>query len=954
MLLGHDSGFRLIPWNLLKNYFYSRSPTINFGMDWSVYKAFLVTQFPETILSSVTGSVVWGQHIALVLWFFIIGFAMWLGIYLVFPDNKYRFLRLWSSLFAMYNFYILQGWFIAERAKFSLFAALPIAVALLYRSIILKKNIVTHSLVFGILYFLLNGGGSPPLYGATFVGLACTFIIFSISGISESGRGVLKRLCLIALGFSFCFFILNAYWIMPQIGLYLGTYSQAVGDYGGIEGLIAWERMISKNASVINLLRLQGIPDWYDNIYHPFAHQFFTNNLLIIASFLPAILVFVGGIFLLCKRIAVRESRYILSLYIILFIGLVLAAGSHPPFGAVYIWAMRHVPGFAIFRSSFYKFAPLVWVPMIILSGFILNEVVYRIKNRFAKGFVAVCLLTALLCYHYPFFISNFFQFSKKFTTRVTVPSYVTASANVMNKADPYSGNILLYPPLDRGFINKPIDTYKWGFYSLDILPRSISTIPIIANDATGPGGELINRVYESLESRDTYAFFNVATILRIRSILVRRDIQTSSSQPIPDIAPIAASFGLTKIFDQGEWQLWTLPSPSVPPLIQAVSAVNFFRGDLSVSGSDIIGQGDALPVVETGSGTNQKMINSIAKSIIYGSECYFCKKDEWDTYVFGITLPTPRILPGSIAYRYVRWKEERESAKAKSDTERIDVLIAHAQTRLGEYVALGGAKNAGHLQSAQLQYESAMNEAVKIMEGLAPRERTIYANRILAYLLAQQRELRKAPDFESNFQTMIARVQPRVWMGDGQQEYRYGLTVDTASYYQLLVYEVAPQVLKVDGSLLTSPKNLFLGAGYHTIEFAASVDEFSKPAPSVFAVRKQEFPQSDPPNVTFTQKNPDLVVVHIENAQHPFLLLYNTGFDSRWKLGDSKGTREENRQVRTNGFANGWIIDKQGTYDATIYYQPQNIFYLGGVITMFGLMGGIIYLTRRKIKKAV
>ncbi len=953
MLLGHDSGFRLMPVVNLKNLFYSWNPIVNFGIDWALYKAFLVTQFPETLFSVLTGSILWGQRIALVLWFFLIGFGMWLGIYLVFPQKQYRFLRLWSSAFAMYNFYILQGWFIAERAEFSLFAALPIAVALLYRTIIRKKNIVRHAIAFGLLYFILNGGGSPPLYGATLVGLVCSFIIFSIIAIRKDGRGVLKRLCFIACGMSVSFLTVNAYWVLPQLSLYLGTYSQTVGAYGGIEGLIAWEGVISKNASIINLLRLQGIPDWYDNVYNPFAHQFLTNHLLIIASFIPAIIVFVGSIFLLWKRKNIRQIWFLVCLYILLLIGLVLAAGSHPPFGVAFIWAMRHVPGFAIFRSSFYKFAPLVWIPMIILSGFMLNSVLQSIKGRLVQALIAAGFITGLFVYHYPFFVSDIFQFSKDFTTRVSVPPYVTDTAKVMNSADPYSGNILIYPPLDAGFINQPIDTYRWGFYSLDVLPRLISTVPIIANDATGTGGELVNRMYEALDSHDRRSFFNLASILRVRSILVRRDVQFSKPQPAPDFVPIATAFGLTKTFDKGEWQLWDLPG-SAPPIVQAAGAVTDFQGDLSASGSDIVGVEPAVPVVEIGDGTGAGPATSLATSIVYGGECYFCKTAEWNKYVSGITILRPRILPGSVAYPYITWKEERENNNAKTGSAKIDVLIAHAQTRLGEYMEFRTENNIARLQSAQARYELAMNDAVKIMDNLSGRDKTVYANRILAYFLAQQRELGKDPEFESYFQTMIVRVQPLVWMGDGQQEYRYGLTVDTDANYQLLVYDVSSQTLKLDGSLVTNPKNVYLTAGFHTVELTAAADNVPRQQPAVYAHRNHESINISSPAVTFIQKNPTNVTVHINNAQKAFLLLYNAGFDARWKIKINGETLQESRHVLTNGFANGWIIDTKGTYDATIYYQPQSIFYIGAVITIAGFVCVAIILTVRKDQQRI
>jgi hypothetical protein len=51
------------------------------------------------------------------------------------------------------------------------------------------------------------------------------------------------------------------------------------------------------------------------------------------------------------------------------------------------------------------------------------------------------------------------------------------------------------------------------------------------------------------------------------------------------------------------------------------------------------------------------------------------------------------------------------------------------------------------------------------------------------------------------------------------------------------------------------------------------------------------------------------------------------------------------------NGYANGWYINKTGTYTITLEFQPQNLFYAGSAISVTTLILCIIYVSKEKIK---
>src|SRR5438046_113625 len=91
---------------------------------------------------------------------------------------------------------------------------------------------------------------------------------------------------------------------------------------------------------------------------------------------------------------------FTILLLLLSLVGIFLSAGGHPPLGNVYIFMMKHIPGFASFRSAYYKFMPTVYLSFAILIA----TAVYYLLNKFsskAKFCGGVILIFLTLLYHY-------------------------------------------------------------------------------------------------------------------------------------------------------------------------------------------------------------------------------------------------------------------------------------------------------------------------------------------------------------------------------------------------------------------------------------------------------------------------------------------------------------------------------------------------------------------------
>jgi len=862
ILLGHDAGFRLDYLSQIPNLFYSWDPKYNFGSDWSMFKGFIVTQMPEIAFSTLAGSFARGEQIALVFWFAVMGVGMLILLRRIFPEPKYIFFRVFTSIFYMYNFFILSGWTIGERAKFSLYAALPLGLLLLFN--VFKRNtpIIRTGIMFGLLYFFLNGGGVLPLYGGT-------IIVFGVAFLYFARKKSLQFNAQVFAAFLLPFLLLNAYYIIPNISLLLISYGPSVGAQGGIDGLIAWERVISANASFMNLIRLQGMPSMYNNPWQPFTHILLTNPLFTAASFIPIIVILIGVMYIRPKHPFIR------FLILLLPFGLIFTMGTHPPTGILFEFAMKKIPGFVMFRSSFYKFAPAFWLPMIVLTGYFLNELIRVLKYKHIRLVFGIFCIIGLLLYHYPFFTTEQFAIGNGFSTRIQIPDYLTYITRDIKRYVKENDAVLVMPKMKEFSPALPADMYTWHYFGLDIFPRNAVNRRFIANDSGDP---IVSSLYNALYVGDGERFHRLAGIGGINYVLWRADAisapdSTSRAQHMLENDP-----KIERVYATGQWTLYRVPNTYE----LAVAGAGQFKG---YEGTDASGTylAETYGHVVT-PGTD-----------FFQAECIMCDTNEYAKLVDSIVLPKTRIAPGSPLFVFEKWREDRLMAQVKGiPKERIDGDLALAI----KYLAWGlPEKSRVFLQ-----------DALGMWKTLSGRDKVVYAIRLKAYLDALKQPV---PD-------VLAKS---IWMSESGV-YRYITPVREG--YTILTNEGSPVFT-------------------HTTDQLDFIEVHSGgSAPIVFQQKMTVSTSGVSPAITFQKLNPTTYRVHVASGGR-YLLILKEQFDPRWKI-SIRGSH-----VKVDGFANGWILDEKGSYDATIYYDPQNYFYFGLWLTGITFVSSVYYVVKKK-----
>ncbi len=832
IIIGHDSGFRLNYFEHLKNLFYSWNANHNFGSDWAILKGFLIIQAPESFFSFIFNSVWLGEIATFIFWFFIMGLAMYVTIRNFFPEKEYAPARLIGSIFYMYNFFILQGWFIAERAKFSLFAALPLGFLIIYKALSREYSLLRSTILFSLLSFFLNGGGSPPLYGSLVLTYAVTFLFLTLTNIKRNGFKEIIFSMKVFLSIFLGFFLINSYFIFPQIYTALNSYSGMLSSVGGISGILAWEAAINKYASILNLLRLQGIPDWYDNPNHIYAGEFINNPALIVLSFIPILLI-VAGLSLIKMSSLKDKAKIIYLLLIIMIIGVVFASGSHPPFGFLYVFLVKHLPGFAIFRSAIYKFGPALWMSLIFLSAIYLNLIINKyVKSKKVYKIVVLSSVIFILFYHFPFFASNFFKFSNPFTTKVIIPNYIYEANNYLN-SDKKDLNILLLPRLDPYY---RVDSYKWGFWSLEPISKLSLNHPVISNDTVSP--EIINEIYESDNkdySNKLLGMFGINKLI-LRNDVLYNDKKTDIHNLSKEIDGIIGSSNVSLDKKYGEWEIYDVSSSNYTPYASAQEKVidaNINKKHLEY----LLGNEDKSSIAvfnEAENDLSRDIIGKISKKSYFEPECYLCQDREFNNLKNQIEINDSNILPGSIFYKIKKYRENKLRAKFSNGPGEIDFNLSMANKRISEYKGilrsedLSALQKEKYLKSVSDEYKSEIENAVLKAKNLSEIEKNKYNIKIYTYLEAQLSYLKEINfDLDSSVNKELnyfvnkkeKELQSDFWYSTGMNK-KLIINIDKEGDYFIGSYSKnRKENFMLDGKYMAINNNYHLKTGSHIIE---------------------------------------------------------------------------------------------------------------------------------------
>lgn len=940
IIFGHDASFYLNHWENLVSLFYAWNPIQNLGMNWPFMRGYIPAVVLEELFLRLTGSFSVMQMVIAVGWFFAMMMSMYILVWSVFPDKKYSIMRLAASILYGYNFFILHAWVIFERPKFSAYILLPLTIALIHKLYEKKIHFLQGFILFWLISLLFNAGALPPLLGTTILAILFSLVWYWIVQIKIEGtRGLLWGVKVVLLLF-FGYLLSNIYWILPFIFFSLVSYASYVGSVGSIEGTIAWEKMVSENASYANLLRLQGNPEWLHTVEHPYASIYMQNPVLIFLSIGVFAVILVGWMIKSRRRESSSSTSIMWILMTLLSVfGLFMMAGTHAPFGKFYELAMRYIPGFATFRSSYYKFASITYLSVSWLFGYSLQRIVdtLRLKHRI-KGLLGGVVIVGLVAFFFPYWTRNIFQFQKDYTTKISVPNYTWEMKKYIEKNTSAQARILVMPKLDEGYIGAPLDTSVWGFYCLAPF-ASLSTNRTIMYNGLG-GLDSVLTLYDHFEKGDDEAFLKIARTLGITHILYRTDVRLSPS--FEKATPLRfwedalhQKTYVKKEYTAGAWTLYKIDDASITPMV--FSADKMVTGEMQKGHfSDLLGSTPSHALA-----FNQQTVpQSFVQEQFYEAQCMYCRENELASFIEGIDIDA--YGKTSLITKYFQQRREEKQFKELSDQDprKIDMYIVFANRALARW---GTSGDQTHLR----EWSTYMTNAQKIVLTLQGKNKYEYAIRLYSFIEAQKNYLHG----EQNIN--IDQIQPYVWVTDRTTKsvkYILDLKSDVKGTFSIFSNNEHSWSWQVDGISVRAGEPVVLPKGAHLVEGKNIPGSFFEIPRVYIKATNTALETLHPVRLRWSQKSPVLFTVHVEDATGPYILGLNQSFDRGWKVvRKDKQLQNIPNHFELNGITNGWIIEDKGTYDLSIYYEPQKYVNWGLAIFLTGIIG-MSYLFIKKI----
>ncbi len=679
LILGHDAGLPFDPMTHFLDRLYVWTQRFGMGSDQS--SALLGAVFIhgiEALLNLLPISLQMQQKIQFVFWFTLPGITMYIFTSKIWREKKY--LPVVASIIYMLNYYLLQGWFIAERTKFSTYAALPLVMYFILVYLQKKMKLLPAILGAGLTLSILNGAGSFPLYGGLLIaiGISYLFILFLSPNLKT-----LLRISYLNVGVGVVYVILNAYWLFPYLSYVTSFYGRDLAMAGGPDGVLNWASYLTLHTTFFNLLFGQGVPDWYLNKFHAYSGIVLSNSFF---SLFSGLLLLFLSISVVVKK-STKDNFYIFLFWIITFVAIIFSAGPSSPFGFIYEFCVRYVPGFAMFRSSYYKFNYAMWFGFSVLIAFSLDHIltwIHKTMNTKILVIVSALLFTGYLGYHYTVMTGGFFDYNREpnhqLSNRITVPQYVFDFGKWVNTQNIDTRYLILPDINDSGYIS-----YKWGYWSLATINSLQNRSSFIQNNSLMPERERseIKQMSQALLSGEIDSFLDYASLFAVDKIVLQNDVDWDNSSWISTNPENYRNIiERNKIFKKerefGKWTVYSIEN-SKRLRVSASPSVSYLQGSLR----DIVSFKDfdaTVPLYITGESAQKDLyyLNQSSNKYI-SADCIECDGIETG---YKFEFFNPKILPNSPLYFLVREKEDKVEKSANDFESKVNFYLTTADRR--------------------------------------------------------------------------------------------------------------------------------------------------------------------------------------------------------------------------------------------------------------------------------
>ena len=867
------------------------------------------------------------QKIFFVFWFTITGLSMYFFVSLLVSskDKKSSIIRIASSIFYMFNFYQLHMWMIARVGEISGAILIPASLALLIKGLEKKISFWKAAFIGSIFFIIASGiGVQPPVLGVFFFSIFFyLFFHFCCLSFCAIKRDFLSNIHFF-VGFLLIFFLINMFWVLPVANYIIQSGYTSTAKSFEVFNLLGLLESTSRYNNFLNVFRFFGDNIWFDGFknvpYMPFFPAYQTNQILILLSFIFPILAFSALLF--------SRNRYVLFFSLLGIIAVFLGKGIHPPFGNVFLWIFKHIPGFWVYRAPWQKFGLLMMLSYSFLAGITcgciyeyLQKFKFEIKNLFLLKkllplLFVVTILLLHLGYHYGFILGKMLPttderkvlpgFHQKY------PKYLFDSSRWINSMDDEFNIVLL--PDDKA------NAYEWGYGGAsDITIKLFNKGLIFRQYGEGMAPpQSLDKVYQafisSLYNKEIPYVARILGLLNVRYLLQRNDFlydwagDRDSPEFVKERILNQEDIKLEKSF--GKWDFYR--NSYKLPHIYASTDLIYVNADINAMpdlvSSDNFNLRAAYLFAENMTDSNHFISKIITEEIsIPESRIRIFLRDGWKKPVSWDIMPSGpsfecRVYKGSKSLISINGKGTR------------DMLIFGSTEECPYRLPSGGAGGHGAYNSTLIYIKTGTSSL---------RIDNIYADG----------------------KPVVDIID--IWWESGHAKQR-----TNSILYPVRIPANEKAIIQVN----------------HLVKNEVVLTRTSD---KLYHLRKNSVSNLKKKNnviVKFQRINPTKYLVKVENADVPFCLMFLESFHKQWRLylADSDGKEKvgvkengakhlmkftpkdikylfkkplEASHLLVNGYANGWYVESEKLglgedFTLVMYFWPQSLFYLGLLIS--------------------
>lgn len=399
-----------------------------------------------TILKSINLSSLLIQRILFSLYIFIPAISMfYLLSYLLKEDFRGKMLILcMGSLFYAVNHFtmVILSHPVGLGELYVFYLVLPI-LSLVFIKGLKGNGQIKQAILFSLLFTIALPGNMA--YTGLLIFIFGLYFLWCL--LTQRNYNQMFKFIIYTAGFSIIF----SFWFIIPYGDFIIRGSKNIGELFWL-GNIDYLRILNTRNSLKNVFALCG--EIWDNPQDIASLKPLHNNLLYIR------LKYIIPLLSFSALLWYRRKKEIGFFVLLAIIAIFLAKGINPPFGGIFLWLYKYIPGYGIYRYAYDKFSVLLAFSYGLLMTISLSYLVRYISKRLIRSALYITCCSSIIISGGLFWEGKVIRWPNFF---VKIPQdYYEAQRYINSQKE--DSKILTFPMTSRR-----MKKLNWGYMGVDL-----------------------------------------------------------------------------------------------------------------------------------------------------------------------------------------------------------------------------------------------------------------------------------------------------------------------------------------------------------------------------------------------------------------------------------------------------------------------------------------------------